>query len=78
MTPLNLVGMSFACFGLAGLSLAMQACNELIAIPHLTGNQIDWPVLCAMGFIVLVNMVIIVVGMGVAVFDLSAMGGLHG
>ncbi len=78
MTPLNLVGMSFACFGLAGLSLAMQACNELIAIPHLTGGQIDWPVLWAMGLIVLVHMIIIAAGMSIAVFDLSDMGGLHG
>lgn len=77
MEAINVFGVGAAMIGLAGISVAAQACREVLAMPRFGQEAIDWPVLAAMIFTMLVDFLIVIIGVGIAVSDVGMMGGAH-
>jgi hypothetical protein len=75
MDPLCLFGMGTALAGFGGLGTTWRACREVLSIPRMHSTIGGSGLLCAMGFMMLVNIGIVVAGLWVA---FAVAGGVHG
>jgi hypothetical protein len=72
---INLFGGGVALVGLGGLAAAGQAYREALAIPRCSGGS---SLIGAMIFILLVDVFVVMMGVWIALTDVTFMGGSHG
>ena len=78
MSAIGIFGAGAAMLALGGLGVTVEATRHILASLRAGMSVADWPVLAAMIFIFMVDVLVAGVGTLIAILDASGMGGAHG